>query len=128
MIMGRVRSKNTRPEMEVRGLLHRVGYRFRLHRTNLPGKPDIVLPRLRTVVFVHGCFRHRHPNCPKATVPASNVKYWADKFRANNTRDQSNTKKLRRKAWRVIVVWECKTLEPARLSKRLKKLLQAEDR
>jgi DNA mismatch endonuclease (patch repair protein) len=124
-VMRRVRSKNTRPEMAVRRVLHGLGYRFRLHRPDLPGKPDIVLPRLRTVVFVHGCFWHRHPNCRRATVPASNAEFWSEKFSANERRDRRAKNDLRRNGWRVIVVWECEILTLGRLSNRLDKLLRS---
>lgn len=124
-VMSRVRSKNTRPELKVRMLLHGLGFRFRVHRRDLPGHPDIVLPRFRTVVFVHGCFWHRHANCTKTTVPASNADFWASKFVANKRRDRRIQNDLRKRGWRVIVVWECETLAPARLSDRLDKALHA---
>jgi DNA mismatch endonuclease (patch repair protein) len=124
-VMSRVRSKHTRPEIEVRRLLHRLGFRFRLHRRDLPGSPDIVLPRFRTVVFVHGCFWHRHANCRKTTVPASNADFWAGKFLANKRRDRWVKNQLRRKGWRVIVVWECESQDPIRLSNHLDKLVRA---
>ncbi|MGH7915238.1 MAG: very short patch repair endonuclease [Candidatus Binataceae bacterium] len=123
-VMGRVRTKHTRPEIAVRGLLHRLGFRFRVHRRDLPGSPDIVLPRFRTVVFVHGCFWHRHAKCAKTTTPASNIAFWARKFLANQRRDRRVKSQLRRKGWRVVVVWECETLAPGRLSNRLQRIMR----
>ncbi len=106
--MSRIRSGNTKPELIVRGLLHRMGFRFRVHRRDLPGKPDIVLPKYKTVIFVHGCFWHRHERCKKATMPATNREFWQDKFNANVARDQRNRDALRRAGWKVVVAWECR--------------------
>ncbi len=108
-IMGLVRRANTRPEVVVRRALHQLGYRFRLHRRGLPGTPDIVLPRHRTVIFVHGCFWHRHGKCHKATTPTSNVEFWKSKFEANVHRDRRKKKLLTSEGWKVIVIWECET-------------------
>lgn len=105
--MSRIRSIDTGPEKSVRSFLHSRGYRFRLHCKKLPGKPDIVLPRHRIVVFVHGCFWHRHPNCKFATVPKTAAPYWTEKFRKTIKRDQRNTAAVRGLGWRVIVIWEC---------------------
>ena len=123
-IMRRVHSENTRPERSVRSILHRLGYRFRLHGRVLPGTPDIVLPKFETVVFVHGCFWHRHPNCPRASMPASNQSYWHDKFQRTISRDKSNTALLRRMGWRVVIVWECELKHPDRLRTRLRRILK----
>lgn len=108
-LMSRVRGKNTSPELRVRRLAHAMGLRFRLHRRDLPGTPDIVLPKYNTVVFVHGCFWHRHPGCRKATTPKSNVDFWEAKFLRNVERDQTNRLLLEKAGWRVIVIWECET-------------------
>ena len=105
--MSRIRSRDTRPEMVVRSLLHGAGFRFRLHVRELPGTPDIVLPKYRAVVFVHGCFWHRHPGCKYASVPRSNRKFWAKKFRENVTRDRVAQRSLERMGWHVVVIWEC---------------------
>ena len=105
--MSRIRSRDTAPELRLRSLLHRVGLRFRLHHPGLPGRPDIVLPRYRTVVFVHGCFWHRHLGCSGATTPSSNAEFWQSKFEANVRRDRATRNALERLGWRVIVVWEC---------------------
>lgn len=118
-IMRRVRSTNTVPERKVRSLLHRLGFRFRLHRKDLPGKPDIVLPKYSSIVFVHGCFWHRHAGCINATTPASNQKYWLPKFKRTLERDQKNQMELNRLGWNVIVVWECELRELDRLAVRL---------
>ena len=105
--MSRIRSKDTIPEMHVRSALHRAGYRFRLHVKDLPGKPDIVLPKYKTVIFVHGCFWHRHSGCPRATMPSSNQEYWQEKFQRNVERDKREQVELKKLGWKVIVVWEC---------------------
>lgn len=105
--MAAVRSKNTKPEIAVRKLLHAAGYRFRLHSKDLPGSPDIVLPKLKTVVFVNGCFWHRHPGCRFAAVPATRSDFWIHKFEENVQRDKRNYDVLRTLGWRVIVIWEC---------------------
>jgi DNA mismatch endonuclease (patch repair protein) len=106
-VMAKVKSKNTVPEMTVRSLLHRLGYRFRLHRADLPGTPDIVLPRRRAVVFVHGCFWHQHAGCKRATLPTSNLEYWAAKLSRNTARDLRAVRQLRKLGWKVLIVWEC---------------------
>lgn len=90
--------------------MHRHGFRFRLHRKDLPGRPDIVMPKSKTVIFVHGCFWHRHPGCRKCTTPSTNVEFWKEKFRKNTERDVKNLENLKSLGWRVIVVWECEVL------------------
>ena len=122
-IMRRVRSKDTIPEKTVRSLLHRLGFRFRLHRKDLPGKPDIVLPKHKTVVFVHGCFWHRHVGCARATTPASRKDYWLPKFQRTVWRDKANQEELRQLGWNVIVVWECELRDIARLAAKLPRLI-----
>lgn len=107
--MSRVRSKNTSPEMRVRRLAHAMGLRFRLHRKDLPGKPDLVFPRYRIALFVHGCFWHRHPSCAKASTPKSQTDFWASKFDRNVERDRRNEEALNALGWRVLVIWECET-------------------
>lgn len=106
-MMSGIRGKNTKPELIVRSYLHRAGLRFRLHRRDLPGRPDLVLPRFRTVVFVHGCFWHRHRACRFSYTPSSNTKFWQAKFDGNVERDRRKTLALRKLGWRVLVVWEC---------------------
>jgi len=105
--MSRIRSSNTSPELALRRALHALGFRFRLHRKDLPGKPDIVLPRYETVVFVHGCFWHRHAGCKVATTPKSNTGFWVEKFDRNVARDSRSRELLEAQGWKVIVVWEC---------------------
>jgi DNA mismatch endonuclease (patch repair protein) len=106
-MMAGIRGKNTRPERLVRSFLHRQGFRFRLHTSTLPGRPDLILPKYKLAIFVHGCFWHRHQNCPKATTPSTNVGKWSEKFVANEERDRRNIAKLRESGWRVFVLWEC---------------------
>jgi DNA mismatch endonuclease (patch repair protein) len=120
-IMSRVHSANTKPEIVVRSILHRLGYRFRLHKKELPGAPDIVLPKYNTVIFVHGCFWHRHLNCSHATLPASNQEYWLTKFKRTVERDKKNRRRLRELGWKVIVVWECELRNPEAVAETLKK-------
>jgi DNA mismatch endonuclease (patch repair protein) len=122
--MSRIRGRDTRPEVTVRSVLHRLGFRFRLHRRDLPGRPDIVLARHRTVVLVHGCFWHRHPRCRFAYSPKTNVHFWNQKFMANVRRDRWDRRRLRGLGWRVVVVWECQTAVRAALALRLGAALQ----
>ena len=113
-IMRSVGQRDTAPEIKVRRLLYKMGYRFRLNRTDLPGKPDIVMPGRRIAIFVHGCFWHRHPQCPRASMPASNRSFWEKKFQRNRERDLENVKELIELGWRVLVVWECSTRDKDR--------------
>lgn len=121
--MSRIRSTDTRPEKAVRSLLHRMGYRFRLHRKDLPGRPDIVLPKHRTAIFVHGCFWHRHRRCQYAYTPKSRRDFWENKFAGNLARDKKARQMLRRLGWRVIVIWECETLADEMLAKKIRHAL-----
>ena len=105
--MAAIRGKNTKPEISVRRFLHRSGFRFRLHRPDLPGRPDIVLPKYRTVVEVRGCFWHRHERCPFAYTPKSNREFWKSKLNGNRERDRRNLLELAKLGWRAIEVWEC---------------------
>ncbi|MNF77630.1 DNA mismatch endonuclease Vsr [Pseudomonas sp. MM213] len=118
--MRAVKRAHTRPEVVVRQALHALGLRFRLHRRDLPGSPDIVLPKFRTVVFVHGCFWHRHPDCRYATTPKSRQEYWLPKFEANVERDARKEAQLRELGWRVLVMWECETKSLEALEARLR--------
>ena len=106
-IMSLVRGRDTKPEKLVRSALHRSGYRFRLHRADLPGKPDIVLPFYHTVIFVNGCFWHQHPGCRKATIPQSNRQFWKKKLTRTLERDEQNRSDLREMGWNIITIWEC---------------------
>lgn len=114
-LMSRVRSRDTSPEMHVRKAAHALGLRFRLHRKDLPGSPDLVFPRYRTAIFVHGCFWHRHPDCRKASMPKTKADFWQAKFDTNVERDARAVEALERLGWRVTTIWECevKTLEAA---------------
>jgi DNA mismatch endonuclease (patch repair protein) len=123
--MSRIRSRDTAPEKRVRSALHRAGYRFRLHSKQLPGRPDVVLPKHRTVVFVHGCFWHRHKDCRFAYTPKSRVAFWQEKFRRNVERDRRSALELRRLGWKVVTVWECEVERPEKWLRRLQKLLPA---
>ena len=118
-MMAAVRGKNTKPEMVVRRLAHAEGYRFRLHRRDLPGSPDLVFPSRRSVIFVHGCFWHRHEGCQACTSPKDNHDYWQAKFERNKERDRQNLAALSEAGWRTMVVWECETRRPAELLPRL---------
>lgn len=118
-LMSRVRSKGSRPEMLVRSKVHALGYRFRLHRRDLPGTPDLVLPRLRKIVFVHGCFWHRHEGCRFAYSPKSNLAFWETKFAANMRRDRLALQQLHGLGWQTLVVWECETRDRQNLECRL---------
>lgn len=115
LLMRRIRGKDTAPEKIVRSTLHRMGFRYRLHVRELPGKPDIVLPRYKTVIFVHGCFWHHHYGCKNARLPKQNAKYWVPKLEANVTRFALQAAKLRKQGWRVCVIWECETPDPDQL-------------
>ena len=107
--MSAIKSKNTKPEVEVRKLLHSMGFRFRLHKKDLPGSPDIVLPKYKTVIFVHGCFWHRHENCKYATTPKTREEFWNKKFRSNLERDMDIQENIKNIEWRSVVIWECET-------------------
>jgi DNA mismatch endonuclease (patch repair protein) len=120
--MSRIRSKNTKPELIVRKFLFANGFRYRLHNKSLPGKPDIVLNKYNTIIFIHGCFWHKHKNCKYAFVPASNKNYWFPKLDKNVEKDIQATKRLREMKWKVLIVWEC-NLKPNKQEKTLQKIL-----
>lgn len=120
--MAAIRSKNTKPEIVVRRMLFEMGLRYRLHRTDLPGKPDIVMPGCKTAIFVHGCFFHMHKCRYGRVVPATNAEFWHAKRSGNAARDKRNTRQLRKLGWNVFTVWECETKEPERLKERLSTL------
>lgn len=105
--MSHVKSKNTKPEILVRSFLFANGFRFRLHRKDLPGKPDIVLPKYKTVIFINGCFWHGHPNCKCATLPETNRNFWSNKISGNMERDKATYSSLKNMGWKVIVIWQC---------------------
>ncbi len=118
-LMSRVFSKNTSAEMRVRSAAHAKGLRFRVHCRNLPGTPDLVFPRWRTAIFVHGCFWHRHGGCKKATTPKTRVDFWQEKFDRNLARDEANLSALHAVGWRAEIIWECETKSPEALHERL---------
>lgn len=124
-IMAAIRGKDTAPELAVRRLLHRDGFRFSLHRRNLPGTPDIVLRRFKTVVFVNGCLWHGHFPCARSRPPKSNVRYWRAKIRTNRERDRRKSAELRKRGWKVITVWECEIDRTKVLRARLAGLFDA---
>ena len=117
--MSAIKSKNTKPEIEVRKLLHSMGFRFRLHRKDLPGSPDIFLPKFKTVIFVHGCFWHRHENCKYSSTPKTRVQFWKKKFNSNILRDLENQKKIKDIGLRSIIIWECELKNKKELEKKL---------
>lgn len=123
--MSRIRNKNSRPEMIVRSLVHRMGFRFRLHTSKLPGKPDLVLVRHRKVVFVHGCFWHMHACKYGRVKPKTNADFWENKRLSNVTRDKSNIRKLKKQGWQVLVVWECWTKDLEMLQPKITSFLES---
>jgi DNA mismatch endonuclease (patch repair protein) len=123
-IMRQVKSSDTSPELSVRKLLHSLGFRFRLHRKDLPGKPDIVLPRYQSVIFVNGCFWHQHPRCKRAALPVANHDWWSKKLTRNAQRDRANILELKKLGWLVLTVWECEISQTVRLRVRLSQFLR----
>lgn len=125
--MSKIRSKNTKPELAVRRLLFSMGYRYRVHRKNLPGCPDIVFISRRKVIFVNGCFWHQHQGCARASVPATNQTYWLPKLERNRKRDAIAEKELRALGWKTLTIWECQTRDTRGLMRRLENFLSAPD-
>lgn len=123
-VMSGIKGRNTKPEKLVRSLLHKMGYRFRLHRKELPGKPDIVLPRFKTAIFVHGCFWHRHEGCKYAYTPKTRTDFWLKKLEENARRDVKTVSELTELGWQVITVWECEIRNSVLLSNQFDKLLK----
>jgi DNA mismatch endonuclease (patch repair protein) len=123
-LMARVSSRDTRPEMAVRRAAHALGLRYRLHRRDLPGTPDLVFARFRTVVFIHGCFWHRHAGCRRATTPKTRRDFWQTKFDANVERDRRTVAALESAGWAVVVIWECEAIDEQPLKLRLQSLLR----
>jgi DNA mismatch endonuclease, patch repair protein len=122
-VMSCIKCKDTKPEKFVRSLLHKMGYRFRKNRADLPGKPDIVLTRYKTVIFVHGCFWHRHAGCRFTYTPKSREKFWTKKFESNILHDKIVRKELRKSGWKSIIAWECEIQFPIKLAKKLQSSL-----
>lgn len=122
--MGRIGPKDTKPELRVRKLAHHLGYRFRLHRKDLPGTPDLIFPRYGAAVFVHGCFWHRHQGCKYATTPATRRAFWETKFKRNVARDRWAIETLEEMGWKVLVIWECETRDISKMEERLQGFLK----
>ncbi len=120
--MSRIRGKDTAPEKRVRSLLHRLGFRFRLHGKKLPGRPDVVLVKYKTVVFIHGCFWHRHRGCKNCTTPTNRREWWLAKLNGNAARDKLHQAALRKLGWRVLVIWECETKNQNILPRAIRRL------
>ena len=118
-IMSRIRGRDTQPEMIVRRIAHGLGFRFRLHRRDLPGSPDLVFPGQKAVIMVHGCFWHRHPGCKRASRPKTRVRFWEEKFEGNVARDRRNAEALHELGWRVMVIWECETRDREAVAERI---------
>ncbi len=121
--MGKICAKNTKPEIIVRSLLHSLGYRFRIHSEKLPGHPDIVLPKYKTIIFVHGCFWHRHKKCKYAYTPKTRTEFWNKKFSGNIRRDREVQCELKQLGWRVLIIWECEISDKTKLTRRIRKAL-----
>ena len=121
--MSKIRSKDTRPERVLRSALHRLGFRFRIHRKDLPGKPDIVLPKYRTVIFIHGCYWHYHKDCREGRIPSTNSAFWKDKLEKNVAKDERHRAALAALGWRVLVVWECEMNTRAKFTKKIESLI-----
>ena len=122
-IMSRIRGRGTKPELIVRRITHRLGFRFRLHRKDLPGRPDIVFPRYRAVIMVHGCFWHRHPGCKHASIPKTRKLFWKNKLEDNVARDRRNETALLELGWRVMVIWQCETKDREAVAARIESFL-----
>jgi len=123
--MSRIHSKNTAPEIAVRRLVYSLGYRYRLHSNELPGKPDLVFAKRKKVIFVHGCFWHMHPNCPKGRPPKSKLEYWLPKLKKNRSRDLRLQRKLRSQKWGVLIVWQCELKDIEKMKYKIVKFLDS---
>lgn len=124
-IMARIRSKNTKPEQIVRKIAYGLGYRYRLHCKDVPGKPDLTFKSRKKAIFVHGCFWHVHKGCKRGNTPKSNVKYWEKKLKRNIERDHANLEKLYSEGWNVLIIWECETKDPDSIAKKIVDFLGA---
>lgn len=121
--MRRIRSKDTTPELVLRRLIHGLGYRFRLHRKDLPGRPDLVFPRRCKIIFIHGCFWHQHPNCREGRMPSSRLDYWEPKLEKNQIRDAASRARLEEQGWSVLVIWECELKDANGVRKKINQFL-----
>jgi DNA mismatch endonuclease, patch repair protein len=122
--MSLIRNRNTKPELLVRRLIHGCGFRYRLHRADLPGKPDLVFPARKKVIFVHGCFWHRHPSCGLARLPKSRLNFWVPKLKGNRRRDLKNIRNLKKLGWAAEVIWECETKDLPGLARKVHRFLK----
>ena len=127
-IMASISGRETKPEISVRSFLFRQGFRFRKNVKSLPGKPDIVLTKLQSIIFVHGCFWHGHKNCKKATLPTSNVRFWREKIQSNVNRDKKTKTALKQLGWRIITVWECQLKSKIKFERTMEKLISNIDK
>lgn len=125
--MSHISGKNTKPEILVRSLLHRMGYRFRIHKKDLPGRPDICLPKHKKVIFVHGCFWHGHENCPRSKRPTTNVEFWNKKIDGNIERDKENIKKLKQLGWQTLTIWTCEIKNQEELKNKLISFIEGQE-
>ena len=123
-LMSKIHGKDTAPELAVRSLVHRMGFRFRLHAKGLPGTPDLVFARTRKIIFVHGCFWHNHVRCKGVRLPKTRIEYWLNKLRGNAERDRRNQRQLQALGWKVLTVWECQIRRPAALRRRIETFLE----
>jgi len=123
-IMSRIRSYDTEPELKMRSIVHRMGYRFRIHQDKLPGNPDIVLAKHKKAIFIHGCFWHGHKGCPRSKRPTSNISFWQDKLDKNQERDKRVQKELRHLGWKYLVIWQCEIKKTERLKKKIESFLK----
>ena len=121
--MSRIHSKGTNPEVIVRKVLTRLGWHYRLHARKLPGKPDVIISKAGTIIFINGCFWHQHKGCKRQTIPKANKKYWLPKLKRNIQKQKEDVRKLRKDGWKVNIIWECETKDETRLTKKLKKIL-----
>ena len=126
-VMSKIKDKNTKPEVLVRSVLHRMGYRFRLHGKDLPGKPDIILPKYKKVIFVHGCFWHGHEGCDKSKRPSANREFWDKKLDKNINRDQKNIAELNKYGWETLIIWTCETKDIQTLKQKLTTFLESRE-
>jgi DNA mismatch endonuclease (patch repair protein) len=122
--MGSIRSQDTIPELQIRSLIHRLGFRFRVHSKKLPGRPDIVFSKHKKIILVHGCFWHRHADCSKGKLPKTNLDYWKPKLQRNKQRDAMNRRELESQGWRVLVIWQCELKKLNVLTKRIIRFLR----
>lgn len=125
LLMGKIQGQNTKPELAVRSICHAMGLRYRLHRRDLPGSPDLVFPKYRLCLFVHGCFWHRHTNCKYAYTPKTNLDFWLPKLQRNVERDRETSEALRELGWQVAIIWECETKHPDLLAAKITSIFSA---